>query len=222
MAEPTLDELAENVNNPKFGDDRLGVLFYLRTVDDPERTLAEGRKCFREREYVKIITPGDRHNIVDRPVQTTGIASTDDRMRFARQYERFRQKQAQPVHDGTPLHLWPGIGSALAEELRYLNVFTVEQLATLADVHVGKIPRGYLLKQRAAEFVAAMTDAAQVNKLQSALAERDARIDSLQQVLDDQARLLAELRGDTTPRIPPVAGKRPRGRPKASKGQADG
>jgi len=193
MAEPTMEELAENVNNPKFGDDRLGVLFYTRTVEDKSRTLAEGRKCFKEREFVKIMVPGDRLNIVDRPVQVTGNDITDDRLRFPKQYARFKNAQEQVVHDGTPLALWPGINGSLVEELKYLNIFTVEQLATLADTHVSKIPMGQTFKRKAAEFVEASKDAAALNRLQAELEERDNRIETLEQAIADQGAQIQEL-----------------------------
>ena len=193
MAEPTMEELAENVNNPNFGDDRLGVMFYTRTVEDKERTLAEGRKCFRDREYVKIMVPGDRLNIVDRPVQRTGNQMTDDTIRFSKQYARFKNAQEQVAHDGTPLAMWPGIGGALVEELKYLNIFTVEQLATLADTHVAKVPMGQTFKRKAAEFVVASKDAAAVNKLQGQLAERDNKIEALEKAVADQSAKIEAL-----------------------------
>lgn len=194
MREVTMEEMAENVDNLTFGDDRLGVMFYLRTVEDEARTLAEGRKCFKEREFVKIMVPGDRYNVIDRPVQVTGTLPTDDRMRFSKQYERFKQQQQQSAHDGMPLSLWPSIPSALAEELKYINIFTVEQLSTLSDTYVAKVPRGQEWKRRAAEFVAALKDTAQVGKLQSALAERDNKIDALEKALAEQAKAIEELR----------------------------
>jgi predicted flap endonuclease-1-like 5' DNA nuclease len=193
MAEPTIEELAENVNNPNFGDDRLGVMFYTRTIEDKERTLAEGRKCFRDREYIKIMVPGDRLNIIDRPVQRTGMQATDDTLRFAKQYARFKNAQEQVAHDGMPLSLWPGIGNSLVEELKYMNIFTVEQLATLADTHVAKIPRGHEFKRKAAEFVEALKDQAQVNKLQAELSERDNRIEALEKSVADQAARIEAL-----------------------------
>lgn len=193
MAEITIEEQAMNAENVTFGDDRLGVMFYMRTVEDTERTKAEGRKCFTEREYIKIMIPGDRLNIVDRPVQRTGILPTDDRLRFARQYERFKARQEQQAHDGTPLGLWPAIPGPLAEELKYINVFTVEQLATLSDTYVSKVPQGHQWKAKAAQFVDALKDQSQVSKLQAELAERDNRIETQEKALKDQAAQIEKL-----------------------------
>jgi len=193
MREVTIEEQAENAENMTFGDDRLGVMFYVKLVEDPQRTLAEGRKCFKEREYVRIMVPGDRHNTVDRPVQVTGSIPTDDRMRFAKQYERFKAQAEQAAHDGTPLALWPAIPAVLAEELKYINIFTVEQLATLSDAYVSKLPKGHEWKRKAAEFISALKDQAQVAKLQTALDARDNRIDALEKAVKDQSERIEKL-----------------------------
>jgi hypothetical protein len=193
MREVSIEEQAQNAENLTFGDDRLGVMFYTKTVEDKERSLAEGRKCFREREFIKIMVPGDRHNAVDRPVQRTGMLPTDDVLRFPTQYSRFKQNLEQKSHDGTPLALWPQMPGPLAKELEYLNIFTVEQLANLADTYVAKIPTGHQWKQKAAAFVAAMEDQATVNKLQAELAERDNRIETLEHAINEQAAQIQEL-----------------------------
>jgi len=185
MKEVTIEELAENVDNPRFGDDRLGVQFYMRTEEDKERTLAEGRRCFRDREFVRIMIPGDRNPAADRRVQVTGNDLTDDRLRFPKQYARFKAQVEQPVHDGTPLTLWPGVSGALVEELKYINIHTVEQLATLADTYVGKIPMGQSLKQKAADFVTALKDQAAINKMQAMLEDRDNQIATLRNELKE-------------------------------------
>lgn len=193
MREVSIEEQAENAENLLFGDDRLGVMFYSRTVEDHERTRTEGRKCFKDREYVKIMVPGDRHNMVDRPVQKTGILPTDDIMRFPKQYARFKNSQEQIPHEGTPLSLWPQMPSALAEELRFINIFTVEQLAELADTYTSKLPMGQKWKQKAAEFVKVLNDQSHVNKLQAELEERDARIATLEVAVRDQAEKIDAL-----------------------------
>ena len=187
------EELANNVNNPSYGDDKLGVMFYMRVVEDERATREQGRKVFVEKEYIKVMVPGDRLNVIDRPVQVTGTLPTDDRMRFSRQYERFKSREEQKTAEGTPIHLWPQIPAALAEELKYINIFTVEQLAELADTYIGKVPKGQELKAKAKAFVLAMKDQEQVNKLQAALDERDNRIATLENELQELGAIVREL-----------------------------
>ena len=191
--ELSIEDQAFNASNLTFGDERLGVQFYNRVVEDVEATLREGRKCFKSREYVRIMVPGDRSNIVDRPVQKTGILPSDDTLRFQQQYARFKARQEQPMAEGTPLGLWPLISETLVEEMKYVNIFTVEQLAEINDSFVGKIPRGSELKRRAQEFVAAMKDQGLVGKLQTELAERDNRIETLERAIADQAAKIEAL-----------------------------
>jgi ubiquinone biosynthesis protein UbiJ len=52
---------------------------------------------------------------------------------------------------------------------------------------------GHQWKRKAAEFVAALKDQEQVNKLQTALAERDARIDTLERAVADQSARIEAL-----------------------------
>jgi hypothetical protein len=191
--EVSIEEQAFNANNLTFGDDRLGVKFYLRVVEDVEGTKREGRRVFMQQEWVRVMTPGDRLNVIDRKVQVTGIVPSDDRMRWPKQYALFKQQQDQPVHDGTPLALWPIVPPTLVEELKYINVYTVEQLAELADTFIVQIPRGQEWKRRAREFVAALKDQGVVGKLQSELADRDSQIAALQQAVKDQAERLEAL-----------------------------
>jgi len=193
FGEVSIEDQAMNASNLTFGDDRLGVMFYVRVVEDHARSEAEGRKCFKEEEFIKIMIPGDRHNLVDRPVQVTGTIPTDDRLRFASHYARFKANKEQPINDGTPLALWPQIDSAFAEELKFINIHTVEQLATLADTYVGKIPGGQSWKAKAAAFVLALKDQEQVNKMMSELETRDNKIATLEAAIAEQAEQIAAL-----------------------------
>jgi hypothetical protein len=193
MREVSIEEQAENAGNLQFGDDRLGVQFFMQAVEDKERTLAEGRKCFKDREFIRIMVPGDRHNVTIRPVQVTGIMPTDDRMRFPRHYEAFQKKQEQKAHDGMPLKMWPAMPESTAVELEYINIFTVEQLATLADTYVGKLPNGQKWKARAEEFLKSIGDQQAVNRLNAALEERDNRIAAQESAIKDQADIIAKL-----------------------------
>ena len=193
MRDITLEELAENINNPSFGDDVLGVVFYSRTVEDVTKSAEVGHRVFKNADYVKIMTPGDRLNIIDRRVQRGGMMPIDDTLRFPKQWQRYQNKQQQQEHEGTPLMLWSVMPAPLAEELKHLNIFTVEQLANLADTHAQKIRGGPTWKQKAAEFVKALKDTALVGKLQVALAERDNRIETQEKAIKDQADKIERL-----------------------------
>ena len=92
-----------------------------------------------------------------------------------------------------PLSLWPGLSPSLVKELEYMNCYTVEQLATLADTYTGQLMNGNELKRKAGEFIAALNDQAEVTKLQSALEERDNKIETLQRAIEEQAQRIDEM-----------------------------
>jgi len=153
-------------------------------------------------DYVNITIPGDRENIVDRPVMccdkkllepgaklTPMLACRarkgfDERPmyeecdvhRFIDEFSAFRAGQEEQTV-GTDLKLWPGIDRASVADLAFHHVYTVEQLAELNDSNTG--PRFLALKTRAKEYLdRAAKDAnkAQQQAVEKALSdERDAR-----------------------------------------------
>src|SRR4051812_45528342 len=111
-------------SRPNAGDEQLFVVFYMGIVKNEQRTVDEGRPIFDDVECVRIIVPGDRNNINDRP------ASDVDKRRFAKQYAMFKQgvKEEDQV-SGTRLTDWPFLTRAQCEELKYLGLRTVEHLS---------------------------------------------------------------------------------------------
>jgi hypothetical protein len=192
MREATIDELADNVHNLSFGDDRLGIMFYNDVTEDTAASLREGRKIFKNVEMVKIMIPGERSPTI-RMVQKTGIRHSDDTMRWPKQWQIFKSQGEQVAHPGTPLNLWPRMPATLAEELKYINIFTVEQLAELADNYATKIPKGYEWKKQAADFVRVMKDSAVVAQLQEQLDTSKNEVEALKQAVKEQGEQIAAL-----------------------------
>src|SRR5690606_9295016 len=130
-ADISLTRMALDINSGVFNrykeDDKLAVAFFFSPVQDDEATAREGRPIFKDAEFIKILIPGDKTNVVVRQ------ASQSDKDRFAQQYARFKNNQ-QEVLEGTPLEAWPLVTRSQVEELKYFGVRTVEQLAGMADV----------------------------------------------------------------------------------------
>ena len=139
-----------NVNHEDFTstrvDEQLLVRFFHKGRQDAAATKAEGRPIFREVEYVEIRVPGQRD------VQACRPATYADKQRFPLHYEKFKQRIEAPV-DGTPLAEWPHISRSQAEELSFMNVKTVEQLANLNDNFASRLHGGHSLKRRAGEWL---------------------------------------------------------------------
>lgn len=134
--------------DPRVFEDRLSddaktyVRFYINSVADQVLTEAQGRPIFRDMEYVEIRTPGNQTNIVNRPV------SMMDKQRFPRHYAMFKQG-LQDVIVGQPLSEVAWILRSQVDELKFLKVLTVEQLASVNDDLCSRVPGMLNLKNRA-------------------------------------------------------------------------
>lgn len=174
------------------GDEKLWITFYKYPEKDEEASQAEGRPIYREVDYVRIVTPGDKDNIPERPVRDAPEYS--DKRRFAKQWLAYQASQKQDEVNGTPLAAWPAISRAQVEELKFFGCHTVEQLAGLSDTHAQKFMGIQALKKRAADFLALAKDQAPMTALRAEVEKRDEEVASLKAALDDQAKQLAELR----------------------------
>lgn len=138
---------AKNGGIVEFGDDsRLFVEFTSRAVPDEIASREMGRPISRQMDYIRIRQPGERDEIM-RP------AHDGDRKRFARHWEAY-QAGRQEAPDGTPLSILFPNNPEIVENLKYLKVFTVEQLAGLNDTQVQNVGMGARAwQQKAAEFL---------------------------------------------------------------------
>lgn len=122
-------------------------MFYMKRKLNQRRTDDEGRPVFDEVSYVKILIPGQMKNIPDRKVQD------DDKKRWPAQWAAFERGQEQAV-DGTRVEEWPYLTHELVAHLKYVNVFTIEQVAGMSDTVEEKLgPLGKDLKDRAKDFL---------------------------------------------------------------------
>jgi hypothetical protein len=172
---PTYDDSANLANQARFAmDHKLYVQFYIRPVMNNFRSSEEGRPIYEEQEYIRIIVPGDSKTTVDCPVDDTF------RMRFEKQYDKFKKGLAQAV-EGTPLEMWPQMTVGLCAELKAMNISTVEQLASLDDGKAQKIMGSHDLRRRAQAFLEASKGEAVNNKMVAELEKRDDEIALLKQ-----------------------------------------
>lgn len=171
------------------GDDSLFVVFYTGVIKDEEKSVTEGRPIFNDVECVRIVIPGDKNLVNDRP------ASKADKQRFAKQYALFMQgKSEEEQVSGTRLSEWPLMSSrAQVQELAYLGIKTVEQLSNVRDDIVAKVPGLMQLKQHAAIYLARAEKGAEAAKIAKRMQEQDSEVESLKTSLKEQAALIEKL-----------------------------
>lgn len=190
----TFDGDISHFEKPGAGDDKLFVTFYKGILRDEAASIEAGRPIHRDTEFIRIITPGDKTNIIDQPVRPS------DKVRFAQQYARFRQgadADAQIV--GTRLSEWPPMSRALAEDLAHLGVKTVEQLAEVRDDVALRVPGLLTYKKQAVVWLERSTKTAAASKTAKLIEEQQAQIQSLQDALNKALRRLDEMAAGKQP-----------------------
>lgn len=165
---------APGLDESRFAsDERLHVHFFRKPVLQAGLSREEGRAVYREIDYVRIMTPGDKLSIIERPVDAF------DERRFAARYERWKAGAGDAVI-GTPLSSLPNMTPSKVEEYKFFNITTVEQLAHAPD-NVGQKFFGFNEdKRRANAFLEVAKGNAPFEKLNEELVARDARIEELQ------------------------------------------
>jgi len=173
---------------PNAGDDTLFSVFYMGVVRNEARSVEQGRPIFDDVECVRIMVPGDRNNVVDRP------ATQQDKHRFAKQYDMFRQgiKEEDQI-TGTRLTDWPFLTRAQCEELKYLGLRTVEHLAEARDDVCSKVAGLVTLKQNAKVWLAKAQNSAEAAIQAKKMADQQNLIETLQRAIKDQGERIEKM-----------------------------
>lgn len=167
-------------------DGALLVQFYMRPLLDEEASKAAGRAIYRDTEFVRIMSPGDKTSIIDRPVRII----EDETVRFAKQYEMFKRGAKEQV-SGTPIGLLPGISESQVEEYKYLGLRTVEQLAAAPDSTVLRVMGMLEMKQRAQRMLDALEgrkDTERDDRISNLEAQNKALMEQLEKLAERKAR----------------------------------
>jgi hypothetical protein len=76
-----------------------------------------------------------------------------DKARFSEHFRKFEARENQETMEGTPLAEWPGVTRSQAEELKFYNVLTVEQLVGMSDTNAQNFRGMGELRKRAKAFL---------------------------------------------------------------------
>ena len=172
-----VDHTLFNEGTQNEADKVLLVKFFFKAMLDKEKSTEQQRAVYKDRLYISITIPGSRED-------TVRVAHAGDLDRFPEHYARFKNRVEEPT-EGTPLKEWPMITRSLAEELSFLNIKTVEQLAGMTDTHAGKFMSGYQLKQDAKQWLERTKKDVTAGKLQTELAQRDETIAKMQAQIEE-------------------------------------
>jgi hypothetical protein len=158
----------------------------MEAVADEAGSAREGRPIYRQEERVQILLPGS-------PNQPVFRVTDEHRQRWPDQYAAFRRGEEMAV-EGTPLEEWSILKKNQVFELKAMNVFTVEQCASLSDQAVQRLGlNGHRLKERAQAFLDEAAHAALTERLAYENEQKDAQIAALRRQVEEQGALLSQV-----------------------------
>lgn len=178
-----MDFTPRNPNTP----DRAIPRFHLRAEKNNFLSNQAGRDIFEDKEFVEIITPGNARSIPTEPV------NADHKARWPRQYQAFKDGQELP-EVGTPLEQWPILTPATVQNLKALNIRTVEALAGVSDAAIQTMPTGARdFRDKAISWLEAATSNAPLERERARADAADAKAAYLGQQLSELADRMAKL-----------------------------
>jgi hypothetical protein len=154
------------------GDDKeCYVEFRMEPIHLVAKSEEQGRPIFEDQPFIRIMFPGDKTKVVDRPI------SEQDKQRFPNQYRAFSEQGVQ-VQSGTPITEWSILTRSQAMEYKSMGVHTIEQLAAVSDVNLTWLgAREY--REKAKTWISASSDtSATVTKLMAEIASLRADLEA--------------------------------------------
>lgn len=161
-----------------------------------------GIPVFKDIEYIEKRIPGDRTNIVFKPLRDA------DKKEFAAQYQHWLATREDPK-SGYPLKDWPPLVRSQVEQLAFHGVKTVEELANLSDSVCQSIGSGTLaVRQKAKDWLDRAKGAGPESALRAELDAKDNEIATLKRQFSELTALVrAKESGEAVPAPSPVAGE---------------
>lgn len=199
----TLDQAMTPEGGPMEGDERLHVTFSKKAVLNKIKSKEEGRPIAEAVDFVRIQQPGER-DYIERP------AYQNDINRFRKQWDRYQSNSGESA-TGTMLSVLFPANPEIVENLKYLKIFTVEQLSMLNDTQLQNIGMGGREFQTRAK---AYLDKADKGKDYHGLA---ARIDAMETERAADKKRIADLEAALA-KVDDETEKPRRGRPPLNKG----
>ncbi len=137
-----------NTPAPEQGRGRLVIRFEVVAKEDATASAAANHPVFKDVEYIEKRVPGDKQNVVFRPV------NKEDIREFEQQYKHWKSGQNTDGINGMPLLNWPPIQRSQVEHLAFNGVRSVEDLAGLSDSACQNVGSGSIaLRQKARDWL---------------------------------------------------------------------
>lgn len=154
--------------NPQQNVPRNYCRFYPKWVRNNFRSEQEGVEVGDYFDYVMIVSPGQPKSEVHRK------ANDNDRREFPQEWAAYKEGKEQRI-SGTPIEVLPGLARGVADMLKSLYIYTIEQMANLPDSALHKVGMGgNELRQKCQSYIG--KNSAEVTALKARVAELEAEI----------------------------------------------
>jgi len=161
-------------------------IFFYEPVPDDAASEREGRLVCRDMERVRLQIAGDPFTAAVHPV-------TDyDRQRFPDAYRHWKQSNEAQHIVGTPLKMWPPASPSLVKEAESVNIYSVENLAAVADVHIGRLSNGREWREKAISWLNVAKDSAAGTAYAAENLRLKERLAALETLVQNPAAIRAE------------------------------
>jgi len=171
-------------------------VFFIESVLNRAASEKEGRAIYLDLERVRIQVAGDQFSAAVHPVDVPIWGQDTAKDRFPDEYERWRRKEHVQIN-GTPLAKWPLATPSFIKEMEFMSIFSVDDLASVADVHLDRIADGRQWRDRAAAWLRSAKDGAAAAQYAAENARLHEEIGLLHRRLDNLAegRISSDERG---------------------------
>ena len=147
------------------------VKFYRQWVRNNFKSKEEGREVGDHQDFILIICPGQPKTEVRRK------ATDADKMAYSHEWTAYEQGKEHQM-SGTPIEMLPGLANGMADALKALYIYTIEQMAGLPDIALQKVGMGGAdIRKRAKAYIEKGT--AEVMELKAQLEAANATIAEL-------------------------------------------
>lgn len=126
-------------------DAQLLVKFKVHSELSQHKSKLAGMPVYDDVEVIEVRNPGEKEPV---------IVAADEfhKRRFPKQYEAFK-KGLENHQGGTPLDLLFPSSPSTVNQLKAFNIYSVQQLAAIADGAMEQIPMGRSLSDKAKEYL---------------------------------------------------------------------
>ena len=169
-------------NSVSMVDMNKGVtpVFTIIPIYDERSSAEQKRAVYRNTEVVLLYIAGDQFSV------HSTLVDEEIKHRFPDQYANWKRTNEGRTITGTPLKFWPMATPAFIKEMESINVFSVDDLANIADVHLSNMPDGRVWRDRAASWLANARETATHDKFAAENDRLRGRLEALEEKLRKQ------------------------------------